>query len=277
MTVRSSWLQAGSYQAEDDRLLIQALLGGSPTQPVSSGVVGSNDLAVTQTGTASMVLDISVGAALIVGTESVNQGVYGLINDSVATVTISTSDATNDRIDIVVGQILDHMYSGTSDLGQIVVVKGTASGSPVAPTLPKNSVLLATVTVGHGVTSITTAHIADGRTFMPSNRDSGWISPSLVGDWANFGSGAATAGYRKIGNQVFLRGALNDVGGTGSPSTNVFTLPAGYLPVATQGFSLFTDTDSGATAELFTSGVVKVGYNGSPNFITLDNVSFFVN
>lgn len=168
MAVRQapSWLQAGSHSAEDDRLTVQALLGGSPNTPINDGVVGATDLKVSQTETASMKVVVVPGSAFITGTEVTNQGVYTVINDADLTVQLATSDATNARIDRLVAQILDDQYSGATHIGQIVAVTGTPGPSPVAPTIPKNAISLATVRVAAGAASVSNADITDDRPYF---------------------------------------------------------------------------------------------------------------
>lgn len=165
MAVRESpsWTQAGSHSAEDDRLLLASLLGGSPNQAVVQGILSPLDLAVTQNGTPNMSVNIAAGAAFIAGTETTTQGVYHLENDASVNVAIATADATNPRIDLIVAQVLDAQYSGASSLGQIVAVTGTPAASPSVPATPKNSIVLARIAVAHSVTTIVTANITDER------------------------------------------------------------------------------------------------------------------
>lgn len=164
MTVRPpSWLQAGSFTADDDRLLLQSLLGGSPNQALSSGVISSSDYEVTETGTPSMDLDVASGAAWIVGDQSSTEGIYNVVSDASATVTISTADATNPRIDLVVLQVRNSTYSGVDDDAVLAVVTGTPAASPAAPAAPDDSITLAQIAVAAGASSITTADITDER------------------------------------------------------------------------------------------------------------------
>lgn len=240
MTVRNapSWLQNGSHSAEDDRLLLTALLGGSLNQTIPSGIIGAADLKVTQTGTASMNLNVASGAALINGTETTTQGVYNVVNDASLAVTISTANATNPRIDLVVAQVLDDQYSGASHLAQIVVVTGTAASSPVAPALPKNSYKLATIAVGAAVTSILTANITD-------NRANALASPSC----RVFYSGTPALTPTTIQGPMPFTTKVWDTTGSYSTSTGLYTVPSagiysvkGQLNVATStaGHSLVT-------------------------------------
>lgn len=167
MTIRTpSWLQAGSFPAENDRLLLKSLLGGSPNQASTSGVAGSTaDLAVTASGTPDMNVHVAPGAAFVPGTETTTQGVYGVYIDASVTVPIAAADGTNPRISLIVLQVLDAGYSGSSNIGQAIEVAGTPASSPVAPAVPKNSIVLAQVLVAHSVTSITSGAITDERTY----------------------------------------------------------------------------------------------------------------
>lgn len=58
--------------------------------------------------------------------------------------------------------------------------------------------------------------------------DTGWQAPTLTNSWVNFGSGYATAAYRKINGMVQLRGLVTD----GTTAASMFTLPAGFRPAA---------------------------------------------
>ena len=113
-----------------------------------------------------MSVDVATGAALIAGSESATQGVYSLFNDATLNLTIGAADPSNGRIDRVVAKVQDTELSGATNAGSIVVVQGTASGSPSAPAAPANSITLALITVDAGATSITSAKISAQRTFL---------------------------------------------------------------------------------------------------------------
>lgn len=150
------FLQAGSHPAEDVRRMFTAL--GS-----QEGIVMPDDLEVTENGTPNMSVDVAAGAAFIDGTEETFQGRYFVENRATVNLTISAADATNDRIDRIVAQVEDSEYSGATDAWSLAVVTGTPAGSPTAPTIPENSLLLADVTVAATVTSITDSDIDDQR------------------------------------------------------------------------------------------------------------------
>jgi hypothetical protein len=157
-----SWLQQGSHPAENDRLTAQLVVA-------TTGIAGASSLEVTQNSPAAMSVRVAGGWGAIVGTYQPNMGVYTFFNDAITTATIATADPTNPRIDLVCITVSDAYYTGALNQVAINVVTGTPAGSPVAPAVPTNSLLLATVAVGAGVTSIVTANITDSRVAATSN------------------------------------------------------------------------------------------------------------
>lgn len=151
-----SWLQNGSHPAENDRLTTQALWK-------TTGVINSTDLAVTQSASPGMSVQVAAGWGAIVGTTQANMGTYVSYNDAAATLTVTTASGSNPRIDIVVVQVNDAYYTGSLNSVSFSIIAGTPAVSPVAPTQPANSLLLATIAVGTGVTQILNANITDNR------------------------------------------------------------------------------------------------------------------
>lgn len=151
------YLQAGSHTAENDRLGMQGLVS---TAGVRSLV---NDFQVTQSATPGMSVSVAAGWAWILGTTSSTQGTYSVYNDAAVTLTVSTADATNPRIDKVCVSIRDSAYAGSSNDVILQVVTGTPAASPTAPATPASSMVLATIAVAAGVTSIVNANITDAR------------------------------------------------------------------------------------------------------------------
>lgn len=156
MRTPPSWLQNGSHPAENDRLTMQALYN-------TTGIIGATSLAVTAQGTPNMTVNVAAGWAAIVGTTQSNMGVYVGYNDATTVLTIGTAPATNSRIDLICMTVNDAYYSGATNNVVLQVIAGTAAASPVAPTLPANSISLATVLVGTNVTSINAGNITDTR------------------------------------------------------------------------------------------------------------------
>ena len=98
--------------------------------------------------------------------------------------------------------------------------------------------------------------------------DTGWIAPSLINSWANYGGGYTSAGYRKVGDIVQLRGALTG----GTIGLAGFTLPAGYRPMALVILATGYVTGSGGSTNIFSNGSVQLE-GGSPS---LDGMSFSI-
>ena len=190
MTLRTppSWLQNGSHPAENDRLTTQALWA-------TTGIIKSDSLAVTQNSPVGLSVRVASGWAAVVGTIQANMGTYVGYNDATTVLSITTADVTNPRIDLVCLTVNDSYYTGALDNAILQVVAGTPAGSPVAPTLPANSISLATVAVGANATSITNANITDTRVLVTTNiPEVGDISSITAGTGLSGGgsSGAVT-------------------------------------------------------------------------------------
>ena len=181
-----SWLQAGSYPAQYDRLTAQALWA-------TTGIIGGSSLAVTQNSPAGMSVRIASGWAAIVGTTTTNMGVYTVFNDATTVATITAADFTNPRIDLVCVTVRDAFYSGANNDVIFNVVAGTPAGSPVAPATPANSIALATVAVAANASTIVTADITDVRVDVGTNLP-GDISAVVAGTGLSGGgsSGSVT-------------------------------------------------------------------------------------
>lgn len=152
------FLNAGSHDAEGDRQLLYEIFGRS------SCIFASGEFAVTEKGTPDMSVNVAAGKAFIDGSENAAQGGYFVSADTVTNIVISNGDGSNDRIDIIVAQVEDAEYSGSTNAWSLAVVEGTPAASPSAPTAPDNSITLAEVLVEQNEsTSILNADITDKR------------------------------------------------------------------------------------------------------------------
>lgn len=197
MTLRTppSWLQNGSHPAENDRLSTQALYA-------TTGIIGSSSLAVSQNSPAGMSVIVASGWSAIVGTTQANMGTYVVFNDANNVLTVTTANPTNPRIDRVVVTIQDAYYTGAFNDVIFQVIAGTPAGSPTAPATPANSISLATIAVGAGVTSILNANITDTRVDVTTNLPVGDITSVVAGAGLTGGgsSGAVTLGINATPN-----------------------------------------------------------------------------
>lgn len=105
--------------------------------------------------------------------------------------------------------------------------------------------------------------------------DSGWVAPSLLNSWANFGGSYSAAGYRKVGSRVFLRGLLT--GGTKTDGTSLFVLPSGFVPFGIERFATSVNVAS-STARIVvdTSGNVTIFGIPTGSNVGVSGISFFV-
>lgn len=164
MTLRTppSWEQNASHPAENDRLTTQALWA-------TTGIIKSTSLEVTANSPAGMSVVVADGWAAIVGTTQPDMGAYVIYNDAPVVLTITTANPSNPRIDLICATINDSYYSGATDNVIFQVIAGTPAGSPVAPSLPANSIELATVLVSAATTIINTSDITDQRVEVTTN------------------------------------------------------------------------------------------------------------
>ena len=192
-----SWLQNGSHPAENDRLTTQGLWR-------TTGILSAADLAVTQSGTPAMSVSVAAGWANILGTFQASMGAYQVYNDAATTLTVTTADVTNPRIDLVVVAVQDAFYSGVPNTVVFTVVAGTPAASPAVPTAPVNSISLAQLAVAANATTVVTANITDLRVLATTG--------------TAIASGAAAAGT--------LTGATLAAGVTASSLTSFGASPA---------------------------------------------------
>lgn len=161
-----------------------------------AGIVNPEDLFVQENGTPNMSVLVDPGTFYVLNDSYVDNSTsqnkfWRAISDSQENPTIAVADGANPRIDLVVAKVNS---AGTpSDEGADVItiessgddanLAGTPAGSPSAPTLPANCLLLAYVYVGAGVTSITDANITDARSLVSFQRNDykGWSE--LPGTW----------------------------------------------------------------------------------------------
>ena len=182
-----SWLQNGSHPAENDRLTTQALWA-------TTGIISPSSLAVTANSPAGMSVNVASGWAAVVGTTQANMGTYVAFNDATVNLTITTANPTNPRIDLICLTINDSYYSGSTNNVVFQVIAGTPASSPTVPATPANSISLANIAVGAGVTTITSGNITDTRVSVTTNLPIGDITAVTAGTGLSGGgtSGAVT-------------------------------------------------------------------------------------
>lgn len=88
-----------------------------------------------------------------------------------------------------------------------------------------------------------------------ANTGGGWTTLGLASPWVDYGFPWMGAGYRKVGDDVQLRGLVRG----GTSGTTIATLPAGYRPVRNVIFTASADIGGGnifARLDVLSTGVV---------------------
>jgi len=271
------FIQAGTHPAEDVRRAFDVFIG-----PGNEGIVAAGDLSVTETGTPAMSVDVAGGRAIIQGTEGTYQGPYIVENRGSATVTVTAADVSNPRIDLVVAKIEDQAYSGAVNAWALAVLAGTPAASPVAPSMPANSILLATVAVAAAAATITNANITDGRTVAPAAYRAGDTVPVTDG-----GTGSTTASAARtalgvaIGSDVQAHSAVLDsttAAFTTADETKLDAIDANVetltLPASTTitTFAATVLDDTTAAAALTTLGAAADTITDAGSYLTATTV-----
>jgi hypothetical protein len=179
------WMQALSYPAQTDRLLIDAVFP-------ATGVLGATELQVAQRQAgANMSVDVLPGRCVVAGGDIANQGKYvGRLMNRVNVPIAAAPSAGLTRVDLVYAHMTDAGAVGGSTNAMTVEtpVTGTAASSGwTAPALPASSEPLAWITVASGTAAITTAMISDQRRLVPQY---GYQSPNVSSGVGNVNTNA---------------------------------------------------------------------------------------
>lgn len=242
-----SWLQNGSHPAENDRLTMQAIFA-------TTGIINSSSLAVTANSPAGMSVRVASGWAAIVGTTQSNMGVYTVYNDAITTLTITTADPSNPRIDRVVATVQDAYYTGAYNDVIFQVIAGTPAGSPVAPATPANSISLATVAVGAAVTQINTGNITDTRVSVTTNLPVGDLTEVLAGTGITVTNGTGPV------PTVAIDSTVATLTGSQTLTNKILTSPQINLGINTQTGTTYTTVlaDNGKLVTLSNASAIAV-------------------
>lgn len=84
--------------------------------------------------------------------------------------------------------------------------------------------------------------------------DTGWIAPTFLNGWVDYGPGFQVAQYRRVDDVVSIRGLIKD----GSLGVSAFDLPAGFRPPARLIFAVDTGTYAHGRVDIGTSGQVFI-------------------
>jgi hypothetical protein len=198
---------------------------------------------------------VAAGWAVVVGDIQPGMGAYTFYNDAPVLLTITTANATEPRIDLIVATVNDSFYSGSANNVVYQVIAGTPASSPTVPATPQNSIALAQVYVGAAVLSINSGNITDLRVSVTTNLPVGDITGVTAGTGLTGGgtSGTVTLG---IDSTVALKNLpINAQSGTT------------YTTVLSDNGSLITQTNGSAIA-------TTIALNSSVNYPVGAQITF---
>jgi hypothetical protein len=174
------------------------------------------------------------------------QGGYVFGTMVAQTLTLAAADPVNPRIDLIVATVNDLGSSASSC--SVAVVTGTPATPAVAPSAPSPSLILSQVTVNAQAASLTSANLADQRTYV--------VAPGGILPIANAAAAPAVPATQLMYN--ISSGTL--VQGTGTAGT-VAALPVlPWVPVMSLATSTISDTAAkGVLTTIASAGFTTAG------------------
>jgi microcystin-dependent protein len=159
------WMQDLEYPARLDRVFADNIW--------TAGVLGSSSFEVTPSAPAALTVDVATGVAVVEGADQANQGKYLVRKQTPQTgLAIGAAPGSGQRNDLIVLEVRDPNATGPAgDDVRLLVVVGTPDASPVDPTPPVTSLVLARVRVPSGTGSIDASLIDDLRVSADSQHD----------------------------------------------------------------------------------------------------------
>jgi hypothetical protein len=177
-----AWMQAGSYPASTDRLVVSSLLSypgflvdeATPLR-IRQGVRPSyqqQQLKVRAAATPNMTVIVSGGMCFLDNHDSGGRGTYVCVNDADVVLPIAPAGGAGQfRKDCVVASVYDAETAGSVSEWRLEVIQGTyaaSAGAAARPSLPPNAQILADIAIAPSQTSIAAANITDVRMYTTS-------------------------------------------------------------------------------------------------------------
>ncbi|MFF7561967.1 hypothetical protein ACFZB4_18590 [Streptomyces pseudovenezuelae] len=174
-----TWMQAGSYSARADRLLLASLLSypgfaadeATPLR-IRQGVKPSYtqyQMKVRAAATPNMTVIVSAGFCWIDNHDLAGYGAYACVNDADYTVTVPAAGGAGQfRKDCIVASVYDAETAGAASEFRIELIQGpyaASAGATVRGTLPPNAQVLADIAVAPSQTSVSSGNITDIRQY----------------------------------------------------------------------------------------------------------------
>ncbi|MEE4491620.1 hypothetical protein [Streptomyces sp. BE230] len=289
-----AWMQAGSYPARTDRLVITSLLSypgfladeATPMR-VRQGVKPSyinQQLKVRAAATPNMTVIVSGGFAYIDQHDAGGQGTYVCATDGDTILTIQPAGGAGQyRRDCVVASVYDAETAGSVSEWRLEVIQGpyaATAGTAVRPSLPPNAQILADVALAPSQTSVSAANITDVRQYtvgaggiVPVSSATAPNRPApgqvhYLTDLDRFQYGTSAGGVGTIyPNQRYQNGSVNVTWSSGTAGTWVqvdvtFPQPFASVPVVQVTPQASAPSVGGTTTVMWgVSGVTTTGFS----------------
>jgi len=221
--------------------------------------------------TSGMSFNLNAGMCMVQGTASATAGLWPLVLDTTTLLTCTASDPTNPRIDSVIAVVVDNGNNTSTTVFKIL--PGTPAGSPVAPTLPANALLLCNIAVAANAVALSAGVFTDKRVWTSASGGILLVANAALGTTVN----GATGSYVDDLTTGRLR-RLDSSGNARQPKTAAFT------PVSASFSSTSVPNSSTtlASVSVTTDGVTEVeiickwsGASESPNGVAGDTIALF--
>jgi hypothetical protein len=218
--------------------------GTATAVQVAGGVFpGAGAMQVTAAG--GMSVAINAGYCCAPNSSSALQGgyVFGLMASQ--TLALAASSQTQPRIDIITAYVNDLGTNGSA--AYVATVTGIPAASPTVPAAPANSITLAQIAVGAGVSSVTSANITDVRSYVVAP---GGILP-IASESAAPAAPATQFMYRLDTNQLVV--------GTGTAGSTTLPSVLPWAPSVVVSTSNILAASAGASTSVLSTSVTTTG------------------
>lgn len=159
----AAFLDGGTYNGTLLRTFTEAAMTynvGSTASNVARGGVLPGPSSLFVAAASGMTVTVQAGYCAIPAAVSTGGAyVFGLMSSG--TLTVTASDPSNPRIDLVYAQVVDN--GDSTSFAQVAIATGTAGPSPGVPSLPSVAIPLAQISVSAGASSIVSGDITDWR------------------------------------------------------------------------------------------------------------------
>ncbi|MGG7507965.1 hypothetical protein [Plantibacter sp. YIM 135249] len=211
----------------DTRRIIAGLIVRDTTGAPRLGVIPRHFIPIV-TSTSSMAYAVGAFEAVVSRT---GVGVELVVNDGTTNVPTTAAPAANSRIDVVWVRARFSASGDTADAPEFGVTQGTASSSPVKPTLPLGALELATATVPSAATSTNSPGVVINQTHLYTAAAGGTVAVRTPAELLAFAAQDGQSAYVVSGGYGAARtgGQWLPDGPIATTFTSAITLASGAV------------------------------------------------